>query len=131
MSLTVTLADHMERQLQALAERQGMSTESFVAHVLEKVAEEQDLVKVNEATLLQQLGLGFTEAQWRDYHELIALRNEERLTHKQRERLIAFTDQLEKANAQRMAVLAELAKRREQPLTTVMEDLGITPATVR
>ena len=131
MSLTVTLADHMERQLQALAEQQGMSTENFVTHVLEKVAQEQDLAKASEALLLQQLDLGFTEAQWRDYHTLIALRNEERLTDKQHERLIAFTNQLENANAQRMAVLAELAKRRQQPIRTVMEDLGITSATVQ
>lgn len=129
MSFTVTLEDHMERQLQELAKQQGMTTESFVAHVLESIAKQKDLTKASETELLQQLDLGFTEAQWHDYYELITLRNEERLTDKQQEQLITFTNHLEEANAKRMAVLVELAKRRKQPLANVMEDLGIhTPA---
>ena len=131
MSFTVTLEDHMERQLQALAKQQGMTTESFVAHVLESVTKQRDLTKASETELLQQLDLGFTEVQWRDYHELVTLRNEESLTDKQQEQLIAFTNHLEEANAKRVAVLAELAKRRQQPLEKVMEDLGITNPSIQ
>lgn len=128
MSLIVNLEGKTELQLQALAQQKGLTTETFVVQVLENVAKRQDLANASEADLLQQLGLGFSEAQWRSYHELIALREKAQLSREQHQSLVSLSDRLERANASRMSILAELAKRRQQPLEDVMKDLNIISA---
>jgi len=71
------------------------------------------------------MNAGFSKTQWQRYRKLVDLRCEEQLTDAEQNELIKLSEQLEEANAERMAMLAELAKRREVPLGQLMNDLGL------
>lgn len=126
MSLTLTLPDHTEEQLRELAQQQGVSAERYAAQLLESFAQRRELQEASESQLLQHLGLGFSEHEWERYHHLVELRRETRLAASEHQELLALSGRLEKANAKRMGVLAELAKRRQLPLETLMREVGIT-----
>ncbi|MBI4670220.1 MAG: hypothetical protein HY741_00950 [Chloroflexi bacterium] len=79
-----------------------------------------------EAELLQNINLGLSEVQWQRYHALVAKRRAETLTPQERHELVAMSDQIEQANAQRIESLVELAKLRQTSLDNLMHDLGIT-----
>ena len=126
MSLTLTLADHTEAQLRDLAQQQGVSTETYAAQLLESFATQQDLRAATETQLLQQLSLGFSESDWERYRHLVGQRQGERLGDAEHQELLALSDRLEQANARRMGVLAELAKRRQVTVEQLMHEVGIT-----
>ena len=79
--------------------------------------------------MLRHINLGLSQATWRRYHELVAKRRAEKLTPEEQTALLAISDQIEEANARRMAYLVELARLRKTSLGAVMADLGIKPAT--
>lgn len=79
-----------------------------------------------EAELLQNINLGFSEEWWQRYHELVSKRRAETLTSNEHQELNATTDQLERANARRIANLIELAKLRNTSLEALMRDLDIS-----
>ena len=129
--IRLALPEATEEQLHDLAQQQGVSTETYVTQLLETHAQQRDLKRSTESQLLQQVGLGFSEVQWQRYEALVELRREERLGDAEQTELIALSNQLEAANAKRMAVLAELSKRREVTLGQLMNDLGLAKPTVR
>ena len=131
MSFTVDLEDQLERQLRELAARQGVTPERLAARVLAGAVGQKDWSEATEAELLNHLGLGLSETEWRRYHSLISLREQEALIDEQQAALTTLSDRLERANAERVAVLAELAKRRGMTLPQVMDELGIYPPDVR
>ncbi|MEZ4607585.1 MAG: hypothetical protein R2880_13975 [Deinococcales bacterium] len=125
MTLTLTLEDEMQDKLQILAEQKGINAQDFVRALLSDFLEQQQLKSFHDEELLQKIDLGFSEEQWHRYYYLISLQHSEALNESQYQELLAFIERLEEANAKRMAVLAEIAKRRQQPLQKVMADLGI------
>lgn len=129
MSLTLTLPHHTETQLRELAQQQGVSAEIYAAQLLESFAQQQDLREASEAQLLRQLGLGFSELEWQRYYDLVELRRNGRLDDAAHQELVSLSNRLEQANAKRMGVLAELAKRREVPLEQLMLEVGIAQPT--
>lgn len=126
MSLTLTLPDHTEAQLRELAQQQGVSTETYAAGLLELFATQQDLRAATETQLLQQLSLGFSERDWGRYRHLVGLRQDGHLGDAEHQELLSLSDRLEGANAKRMGVLAELAKRRRVPVEQLMHEVGVT-----
>ena len=126
MSLTLTLPHHAEAQLRELAQQQGVSAEDYAAQLLESFAQRRELQEASESQLLQRLGFGFTEREWERYRQLVELRREANLDAAEQRELLSLSEQLEQANAKRMGVLAELAKRRQAPLETLMQEVGIT-----
>jgi hypothetical protein len=81
-----------------------------------------------EAELLQKINIGLSETQWQRYHSLIAKRRSESLTQDELVELISLSDQVEQANARRIANLIELARLRNSTLERVMQELGIHPS---
>ncbi len=67
---------------------------------------------------------------WQEYQDLIAKRRAQTLTPEEHARLIALSDTIEEAHVERMMSVAELARRRQLPLTTLMKQLGIKPRKV-
>ncbi len=126
MSLTLTLPHHTEAQLRELAQQQGVSAEDYAAQLLESFAQRRELQEVSESQLLQWLGLGFSEREWERYRQLVELRREASLDAAEHRELLSLSERLEQANAKRMGVLAELAKRRQVPLETLMQEVGVT-----
>ncbi len=124
MSLTLTLPYHTEAQLRELAQQQGVSTETYVAQLLESFTRQQDLREATETQLLQQLDLGFSEREWGRYHHLVGLRQDGRLGEAEHQELLALSSRLEHANVRRMGVLAELAKRRQIPVEQLVHEVA-------
>jgi RelB Antitoxin alpha helical domain len=81
----------------------------------------------SETDLLQQINIGFSGQDWEKYHVLIAKRRDETLTPDEHEQLIQMSEEMEKFNVTRMQSLIQLASLRNQPLTSLMESLGINP----
>lgn len=79
-----------------------------------------------EAELLQRINIGFSEEWWKRYHALVAKRRAETLAPNEHQELMTLTDQLENANARRIANLIELAKLRNSSLDALMRDLDIS-----
>ena len=125
MSLSLELPNHTEAQLRALARQRGVSAEAYAAQLLESSVRQRELAEASEAQLLQRLGLGFSEQEWERYHRLVESRQEERLNAEEQRKLLALRERLEAANAARMGVLVELAKRRGVGLEQVMREVGI------
>ena len=65
--------------------------------------------------------------QWQRYAALVEGRREEQLTDAEQNELLVLVEQLEEANAKRMAALAELATRRHSSLEALMKGLGLAP----
>ena len=92
----------------------------------EAVKPQSETLLHTEAELLQSINLGFSEEWWQRYHELVTKRRAESLTPNEHQELLTLTDQLENANARRVANLIELAKLRNTSLEALMRDLDIT-----
>jgi hypothetical protein len=61
------------------------------------------------------------------FNELVDKRQAEALTPEEHQELLSLTDQLEKADAERMKYLAELARIRGVSLDVLMEELELHP----
>ena len=80
-----------------------------------------------ETELLLKINQGLPVKVQQRFDELVAKRQAETLTAEEHQELLQLTDQIEKADAQRVQDLAELARLRGLSLTALLEELGITP----
>lgn len=129
MTLTIELAPELERQLRLEAAKAGIDASRYVVNALEERLRQlhQPLPHLSrdETELLRKINLGLAEEQWQRYHRLVAKRRAETLSVDEQKELIALSDQIEQANARRMAHLIELAKQRQTSLEALMSELGI------
>lgn len=117
--------------LDAVADLDGKEFDHFVAQVLALRARRRSHTLAHqEAALLQQINLGIDPAIWRRYNGLKTKRRAFTLTDAEHGELIAISDQLEIANARRVAALIQLAQLRHTSLETLMDQLGIQPPPV-
>jgi hypothetical protein len=136
MTLTIDLKPELEAQVWEEAANQGIDAGAFVVHVLEEQLQRKSRQQVpshlspEEAALLRKINQGLPEVTWQEYHDLVAKRRAESLTPEEHVRLIALSDAIEEAHAERMAHLAELAQQRQVPLKTLVQQLGIKPRKV-
>ncbi len=80
-----------------------------------------------EADLLLKINQCLERFDWERYDRLIEKRQAETLTPDEHATLIALSDQLEAANADRTQHLAELARVRRISLPALMAELGLEP----
>src|SRR5579871_1707169 len=129
MTLTIDLTPELEAQLREEAAKTGINPSAFVVRALEERLQRKSRPRVpsslspEEADLLQKINQGLPEATWQEYHDLIDKRRAETLTPEEHGRLIALSDTIEAAHVERMGHLAELARRRQVPLKTLMSQL--------
>jgi len=74
---------------------------------------------------LEEINQGFPAEHWQRYRELAAKRRAETLTPEEHAELLDMIRVREEANVHRVECLAELAKRRQVPLRTLMDQMGI------
>ncbi len=131
MTLTIEIDRELEEQLRTEAARAGLDPDQYIVNALEERLRERasprDTARltVAESELLQKINQGMPEHGWLRYKELIAKRRAETLSTDEQTELIEISDQVELANAERMAHLAELARLRGTPLEDLMRELGI------
>ena len=118
--------------LKAVTQLSQRELEQFTSQVMALTAQRRaPNLPQSEAELLQKINLGWSEERWQRYRALIVKRRAETLTVDEQPELIALSDQIEQANARRMAHLIELAKLRHTSLEALMSELGIqSPAYV-
>jgi hypothetical protein len=80
---------------------------------------------MRETELLREINRGLSPGDWQRYRELIAKRRAETLSPSEQNALIALSDALEAINVRRVECLVELARLRNMPLETLMDQLGI------
>ncbi len=127
-TITLNLSPELEHKLCTEAAKQGLEPERYILNTLqERLQPSLPTAQPTEADLLQQINIGFSAPTWEQYHTLIAKRHAETLSPEEHEQLIQLSDRLEKLNVDRIQALIQLATLRNQPLTDLMQTLGISP----
>lgn len=131
MSITIQVPAALEHRLREKAAKKGIGIDQFVAQFLERnfplEQSPQSTLSKREADLLQKINLDIPAETWDLYLKLKEKRQENTATDAELIRLLEITDQVEAANAKRIAVLAELSQIRGIPLRALMEQLGLAP----
>lgn len=129
MSITIQLNPSLEHRLRENAQKKGVGVDQFVMQFLERNFPEEKsgalTVSKREAELLQKVNLNIPTQTWDLYLQLKAKRQSKTATEAELSDLQAITEQVEIANAQRIAVLAELAQIRNVSIRVLMEQLGL------
>lgn len=132
MSIVIEIKPEIELQLQNEASKEGVDTNGYIVNTLVEHLHRIRLAppKLNhrESELLRKINLGLPQESWQRYHELLKKRRAETLTANEQAELIAFSDQIEIANARRMEYLVTLAQLRQTPLDVLMTNLGLMGA---
>lgn len=127
-AIILNLSPDLEQKLRSEAAKAGIDPDSYAINALqERLQPSSTPKKVTETDLLQQINIGFSAETWTLYHTLISKRHAETLSPEEHQHLIQLSDRLEKLNAVRIQALIQLANLRNQPLSELMETLGISP----
>jgi hypothetical protein len=136
MALTIEMKPELEARLREEAAKAGTDAGTFVLHAVEERLQRTSRLRLTphlsheESALLQKINQGLPDATWQEYRELIAKRRAETLTSQEHERLIELSNTIEEAHAERIVSVAELSRRTQVPLKTLMVQLGIKPRKV-
>ncbi len=138
MTLTIELQPEIETRLREAVQLSGRAAPDLVHYLLEKALPQnsnEPRASAQEARLLQKINLGIAEPVWLRYRalrtRLHALQNgaaeAAALSAEEYAELLRLTEQVEKANVERVQNLAELARLRQVSLPEVMRQLGLQP----
>lgn len=131
MALTINLPISIEQQFRQEAALKGLSLDSYLLRLLKQAANISQTQaapkRLSEKDLLKNINLDISELEWITYRHLISLRNAERLTEQEHDKLILLGDKIEKANAKRLEYLLLLSELRGISLDKLIDDLGIKP----
>ena len=135
MRLTLNLKPELETKVKNEAAKRGLDVNDYLLNAVQECLQRDQKYDTpglgkNESQLLQKINQGMSPETWQRYRELIEKRHQETLTPEELEQLIQLSDQLEKLNTLRMEALVKLAKIRQIPLRSLMNQLGITPTHV-
>lgn len=129
MSVTIQLPATIEQHFRDDASREGISLEGYLTQLLTRNGRrkpaEKDLQNWSEEKLLDHISLNVSLADLEEYHRLKILFQEEKLTASQHERLLALSDLMEIAHAERMKYVIVLAQKRGIPLEKMMNQLDL------
>lgn len=112
--------------LKAVRQLSPPEMESFVRQVITIRAQlKAPSLPQTEAELLLKINQGLPPSLRTRCAELIAKRKTESLSSDEHRELLVLTEQVEKLEAQRVELLAELAQVRKTTLSKLMKELGI------
>jgi hypothetical protein len=134
MALTIELKPELELKLRQEAQRAGLEAGELIARAIEETLHRAESQRATaselphaEAALLERINDGLPEKTWQEYHRLVRERRKGNLTPEDQERLVALSDAIEMANAERLAYVERLARLRNVSLPELMSQLGIKP----
>lgn len=119
-----------EQLVQAAAQLPSFEFENFLSklHALRRQTEIPHLSQ-RETELLRQINQSLPRSSQKRYETLLRKRQSNRLLAVEEREFMTLTKQREQFDVDRLQCLAELAKLREVPLPTLLQQLGIkTPA---
>jgi hypothetical protein len=126
--VTLTLPDDLARRVREVASSTHQELEEVLLEWIDRTSTQISLptpVEQTEATLLQQVNLGFPADWWNHYQTLIADRQAETIGEANLAELIEMSEALEMANVKRVEALGEIAQLRGCLIEQVMEALEI------
>lgn len=129
MSITINVRPELEEILKQMAIQEGKGVDSIIVELLEgQLLSDPNSGRKNiEMELLRKVNLNITVETWERYYTLIEKREAEILTEAEYQELLALTDKIEIANADRIENLILLSKLRKVSVEELMEELGIRP----
>lgn len=134
MTLTIQITAETEHKLKQAAQAAGLSPDIYVAQLIQNnLAPQENQGKPEhrlsraETILIQTINHSLNEIDWQSYQALIEKREDETLTLEEHEMLIAFSDQVEIANVNRLKAVVDLAKLRNTSIRTMMDELELKP----
>jgi hypothetical protein len=130
MALTLDVTTELEHQIAREARRKGLDPKGFILGLLRDhlASEATPRSHRSESELLEEINQGFPAEHWERYRELAAKRRAETQTGEEHADLLSMIQIREEANVRRVECLAELAKRRNVPMSLLVEQMGIEPA---
>jgi hypothetical protein len=134
MTITLEIAPELESQIKQAAANAGLSPDAYILDSVRQRLQQTKPRKLThlsqrESDLLQKINQSLSQIQWQRYRILIGKRQAETLTPEEQSELIALSDQLEEANAKRIAYVAELADVHQTTVPGLMHELGLKPVT--
>ena len=134
MTLTINLNSELESRLRDEAARSGMEPDTYLMEALEErlrqSAPDPCRLPAAESELLLKINSAPAGLDWGRYHALLARNRGEAITPDEHDELIAMIHAVEKANAERITDLIELARLRGVSLDSLLESLNIYPPQV-
>ena len=130
MSVTINLPSELEQFLQTHARQVGVPFETLLTRTIVERwdgARRAPTLPPQETALLLRLQTLFPAEQTREYQDLCQRSDAGTLTEPERERLFFLIEQRDHQNAERLAIVAELAERRGIPFREMMAQLAIGP----
>lgn len=117
-----------EQLLNAAMRLSSAELDQFVARLFAlKAREETAVLTEREAELLTQINRGVPSATQERLNELVLKRRAENIDARELQELKQLTDEVEKADAERLKFLTELAHLRNVSLQKLIEQLGLKP----
>ena len=130
-SLTLQLPPDTEALLREQAARAGKDISQYLTGLIKSSPRRPaTALSVQETPLFHTINRGFPAEFWQRLRILDAKRIAEMLTESEHQELILLAEEVEKAQADRIAALAELAQLRGMDIDEVMLQLGIQHGTV-
>jgi hypothetical protein len=127
-TLVIEIDRSTENSLRQFSEASGSAMQTIAAELLSQAVKTKPArsdKEKREAELLEKINRGFPAEGWERFHELTAKQRADTLTEAERAELLPLIEAREKANANRIGFLVQLAQLRGQSLDTVMNDLGL------
>jgi hypothetical protein len=134
MTVTIDIPPELARKIMQAAAKAGLSPDAYIVESvtqrLQPIRHRQSKtprLSREESDLLQKINQSLSQIEWTRYRELINKRQAEMLTKEEQLELIATSNQIEEANAKRLAYVAALARIRHMTLPALIKELGLKP----
>jgi hypothetical protein len=135
-TLHLSLPDRLKAEAEARAAAAGCeSLDDYIAGLIEAdkllaLGAQTGVAPVSstrarELELLAKVNIGLSDDEWRRYRALSSKLENDALSTEERAELLQTSDRVERANADRMKHLIELAEVRKIPLEQLMDQLGL------
>lgn len=125
MTLEIEMTPELEQQLQQAAEKAGVTPDAYIVRMLQQNLKPTHSLPDNEVELLQRIDRSLSHIEWQRYSDLLSKRNAQTLTPIEHNELIAISEQIELANADRIEALGELSRIRNTSINDLIAELGL------
>ena len=135
MTFAIDMTPELENRIRNAAEKIGLSPDDYILQIIQQSLPTQTQpsstriqLSKKEADLIQTINSSLSHIDWQRYRALIKKRQMETFTEDEQTILTSFSDELERANINRIASVIKLAKLRNTSVEKVMFDLELKPA---
>ena len=125
MTLRIEMTPELEQQLQQAADKAGVTPDAYIVRLLQQNLKPTHRLPDNEVELLQRIDRSLSHIEWQRYSNLLSKRNAQTLNPTEHNELIAISEQIELANAQRIEALGELSRIRNTSINNLIAELEL------